>query len=208
MVWLVIGAIARAAVPSSDPWQAGDQTSVVAIQGGSQNLASRSRLERWKTDREDFGGKKKMRDRRFVIEHAGDPKYSQVTRASEGHMLFLAYELPRMKQGPTLGSRIAEIHTGSSPFTALDRQGESNIGRWMTENDWLQAILAVPLKSLIQHRHRCQHIRAHEPEAGAAVRQCAADRRDQIGPSAKEETREAGLRAHAGGHREDLPDDP
>ena len=86
-----------------------------------------------------------MRDHGVVIEHAGDPEYSLVTRSSESRMLSLAYKLPKMKQGIRLGSRIAKIHNGSSPFTTLDRQGESNIGRWMIENDWLQAILAVPL---------------------------------------------------------------
>ena len=42
----------------------------------------------WKTDLERMGGKKDMRDSRFVIEHAGDPEYSLVTRSSDGQMLF------------------------------------------------------------------------------------------------------------------------
>ena len=64
----------------------------------------------WKTDLERMGGKKEMRDHRFVIEHADDPEYSLVTRSSDGQMLFLANELSKMKQGTRLGSRIAEIH--------------------------------------------------------------------------------------------------
>ena len=44
----------------------------------------------WKSDLERMGGKKEMRDLRFVIEHAGDPEYSLVTRSSDGQMLFLA----------------------------------------------------------------------------------------------------------------------
>ena len=47
----------------------------------------------WKTDLERMGGKKAMRDPRFVIEHAGDPEYSLVTRSSDGQMLFLANKL-------------------------------------------------------------------------------------------------------------------
>src|SRR5437762_8896112 len=44
-----------------------------------------------------------------------------------------------------LGSRIAEVHNGSSLFTGDAGQGESNIRRWILENDWLEAIVALPL---------------------------------------------------------------
>ncbi len=98
----------------------------------------------WKTDLERLGGKKDMRDPRFVIEHAGDPEYSLVTRSSDGQMLFLANKLAKMKDTP-LGSRIAEVHNGSSLFTGDAGQGESNIRRWIIENDWLEAIVALPL---------------------------------------------------------------
>ena len=99
----------------------------------------------WKTDLQRMGGKKEMRDHRFVIEHAGDPEYSLVTRSSDGQMLFLANKLSKMKQGTRLGSRIAEVHNGSSLFTGSAGQGESNIRRWIIENDWLEAIVALPL---------------------------------------------------------------
>ena len=99
----------------------------------------------WKTDLERMGGKKDMRDPRFVIEHAGAPEYSLVTRSSDGQMLFLANKLSKMKQGTKLGSRIAEVHNGSSLFTGDAGQGESNIRRWIIENDWLEAIVALPL---------------------------------------------------------------
>ena len=96
----------------------------------------------WKTDLERMGGKRDMRDPRFVIEHNGDPEYSLVTRSSDGQMLFLANKLSKMKPG---GSRIAEVHNGSSLFTGDAGQGESNIRRWIIENDWLEAIVALPL---------------------------------------------------------------
>ena len=99
----------------------------------------------WKTDLERMGGKKNMRDPRFVIEHAGDPEYSLITRSSDGQMLFLANMLGKMKQKTHLGSRIAEVHNGSSLFTGDAGQGESNIRRWIIENDWLEAIVALPL---------------------------------------------------------------
>ena len=99
----------------------------------------------WKGDLERMGGKKDMRDSRFVIEHAGDPDYSLVSRSSDGQMLFLANKLSKMKQDTPLGSRIAEVHNGSSLFTGDAGQGESNIRRWIIENDWLEAIVALPL---------------------------------------------------------------
>ncbi len=50
-----------------------------------------------------------------------------------------------MKHDTKLGSRIAEVHNGSSLFTGDAGQGESNIRRWIIENDWLEAIVALPL---------------------------------------------------------------
>ena len=99
----------------------------------------------WKTDLERMGGKTDMRDPRFVIEHAGEPEYSLVTRSSDGQMLFLANKLSKMKRHTPLGSRIAEVHNGSALFTGDAGQGESNIRRWIIENDWLEAIVALPL---------------------------------------------------------------
>ncbi len=99
----------------------------------------------WKTDLERMGGKGGVKDSRFIIEHAGDPEYSLLTRSSDGQMLFLANLLSKMKHSTPLGSRVAEIHNGSSLFTGDAGQGESNIRRWIIENDWLEAIVALPL---------------------------------------------------------------
>ena len=99
----------------------------------------------WKTDLERMGGKSGIKDLRFVVEHGGDPDYSLITRSSDGQMMFLANMLSKMKQDSHLGSRIAEVHNGSSLFTGDAGQGESNIRRWIIENDWLEAIVALPL---------------------------------------------------------------
>ncbi len=99
----------------------------------------------WKSDLERMGGKDGIKDPRFVIEHAGDAEYSLLTRSSDGQMLFLANMLSKMKHGTKLGSRIAEVHNGSSLFTGDAGQGESNIRRWIIESDWLEAIVALPL---------------------------------------------------------------
>jgi len=99
----------------------------------------------WKSDLERMGGKGGIKDPRFIMEHNGDPEYSLITRSSDGQMLFLANMLSKMKKDTRLGSRIAEVHNGSSLFTGDAGQGESNIRRWIIENDWLEAIIALPL---------------------------------------------------------------
>ena len=82
-------------------------------------------------------------------------------------MLFLANMLSKMKRDTPLGSRIAEVHNGSSLFTGDAGQGESNIRRWIIENDWLEAIVALPLKHVLQHRHRHLRLGWSPTETGA-----------------------------------------
>ncbi len=98
----------------------------------------------WKKDLETMGGKDGMRDPRFKVMHQSE-ELSLVTRSSDGQMLFLANMASKMNPKSALGSRIAEVHNGSSLFTGDAGQGESNIRRWLIENDWLEAIVALPL---------------------------------------------------------------
>ena len=98
----------------------------------------------WKSDLERMGGKAGIKDPRFVVQHRGE-ELSLVTRSSDGQLLFLVNMLSKMKHDTPLGSRIAEVHNGSSLFTGDAGQGESNIRRWIIENDWLEAIVALPL---------------------------------------------------------------
>ena len=90
-----------------------------------------------------MGGKDDIRDPRYVIEHDGDPEFSLITRSSDGQLMFLVNKLSKMKQKTKLGSRIAEVHNGSSLFTGDAGQGESNIRRWIIENDWLEDCCAA-----------------------------------------------------------------
>lgn len=99
----------------------------------------------WSTDLERMGGKKGVKDPRFMITYNSDSEYSLLTRTSDGQLLFLANLVSKMKQNTKLGSRIAEVHNGSSLFTGDAGQGESNIRRYIIENDWLEAIVALPL---------------------------------------------------------------
>ena len=98
----------------------------------------------WKSDLERLGGKSGVKDPRFIVQH-NEEELSLLTRSSDGQMLFLANMLSKMKRDTPLGSRIAEVHNGSSLFTGDAGQGESNIRRWIIENDWLEAIVALPL---------------------------------------------------------------
>src|SRR5216117_2095216 len=98
----------------------------------------------WKKDLEAMGGKDGMRDPRFKVMHKGE-ELSLVTRSSDGQLLFLANMASKMNAKSVVGSRIAEVHNGSSLFTGDAGQGESNIRRWLIESDWLEAIVALPL---------------------------------------------------------------
>ena len=98
----------------------------------------------WKKDLESMGGKDGMRDPRFKVMLSNE-ELSLVTRSSDGQMLFLANMASKMNGKSALGSRIAEVHNGSSLFTGDAGQGESNIRRWIIESDWLEAIVALPL---------------------------------------------------------------
>ncbi|MBL8889140.1 MAG: SAM-dependent DNA methyltransferase [Planctomycetaceae bacterium] len=98
----------------------------------------------WKKDLEAMGGKEEIRDPRFKVLHRGE-ELNLVTRSSDGQLLFLANKVAKMNDRTELGSRIAEVHNGSSLFTGDAGQGESNIRRWIIENDWLEAIVALPL---------------------------------------------------------------
>jgi len=99
----------------------------------------------WKTDLDRMGGKKGFNDPRFIVNHGGDPEYKLITRSSDGQLMFLVNKLSKMKHDTALGSRIALVHNGSALFTGDAGQGESNIRRWILENDWLEAIIALPL---------------------------------------------------------------
>lgn len=69
-----------------------------------------------------------------------------IPRSSDGQLLFLMDMVSKMKplSLSPLGSRIASVHNGSSLFTGDAGSGESNIRRYIIENDWLEAIIQLP----------------------------------------------------------------
>jgi type I restriction enzyme M protein len=98
----------------------------------------------WKSDAEKMGGKKGIQDARFVTSFAGIPDFNMIPRTSDGQMLFLLNNVSKMKETTELGSRIAEVHNGSSLFTGDAGQGESNARRYLIERDLVEAIIALP----------------------------------------------------------------
>ena len=102
----------------------------------------------WKTDAERMasGKKKEILDTRFNAATADSEPLSMIPRSSDGQLLFLLNNISKMKQDTPLGSRIVEVHNGSSLFTGDAGSGESNARRYMIENDLVEAIIALPEK--------------------------------------------------------------
>lgn len=98
----------------------------------------------WKTDAEKMGGKKEILDSRFNAYLEGGEQLTMIPRVSDGQLLFLLNNVAKMKKDSPLGSRIAEVHNGSSIFTGDAGSGESNARRYLIENDLVEAIIAVP----------------------------------------------------------------
>ena len=98
----------------------------------------------WKTDAEKMGGKKEILDTRFNTYLEGGEEMAMIPRTSDGQLLFLLNNISKMKKDSPLGSRIAEVHNGSSLFTGDAGSGESNARRYMIENDLVEAIIALP----------------------------------------------------------------
>jgi type I restriction enzyme M protein len=65
-------------------------------------------------------------------------------RINDGSLLFLQHMLSKMRRPEDGGSRIAIVFNGSPLFTGDAGSGESNIRQWIIENDWLEAIVALP----------------------------------------------------------------
>ena len=98
----------------------------------------------WKIDAEKMGGKKNILDSRFNAYLEDGTQLTMIPRTSDGQLLFLLNNVAKMKHDTLLGSRIAEVHNGSSIFTGDAGSGESNARRYLIENDLVEAIIALP----------------------------------------------------------------
>ena len=65
-------------------------------------------------------------------------------RINDGSLLFLQHMISKMKDPKEGGTRLAIVFNGSPLFTGAAGSGESEIRRWIIENDWLEAIVALP----------------------------------------------------------------
>lgn len=104
----------------------------------------------WKTDKEKIYHEKTLLDHRFELQltnFAGQMELLDSTpRTSDGQMLFILEEVDKMKplEYQPQGARVASIHNGSSLFTGDAGSGESNIRRYLVENDLVDAIIQLP----------------------------------------------------------------
>jgi len=98
----------------------------------------------WKTDAEKMGGKKEILDTRFNTYLENGENMPMIPRISDGQLLFLLNNVSKMKTDTLIGSRIVEVHNGSSLFTGDAGSGESNARRFVLENDLVEAIIALP----------------------------------------------------------------
>ncbi|MFB9055895.1 N-6 DNA methylase [Mariniflexile ostreae] len=104
----------------------------------------------WASEQKYIKDGKDIIDPRFTIQLSNywqeTDTEKAIPRSSDGQLLFLMEMVSKMKnlkQSP-LGSRIASVHNGSSLFTGDAGSGESNIRRYLIENDLLEAIVQLP----------------------------------------------------------------
>lgn len=101
----------------------------------------------WASEQKYIKDGKEIIDPRFQIklkDYWGVEDDADATpRSSDGQLLFLMEMVSKMKSSQS-GSRIASVHNGSSLFTGDAGGGESNIRRYIIENDWLEAIVQLP----------------------------------------------------------------
>lgn len=84
------------------------------------------------------------KDQDFIIEESQNPDgrfYAGTPRTSDGQLLFIQHMLSKMKPE---GSRVGVVTNGSPLFFGGAGSGESNIRKWIIENDWLECIVALP----------------------------------------------------------------
>jgi len=104
----------------------------------------------WATDLKYIKDGKEIIDPRFIVklkDYWGEEADADATpRSSDGQLLFLMEMVNKMKptSSSTIGSRIASVHNGSSLFTGDAGGGESNIRRYIIENDLLDCIIQLP----------------------------------------------------------------
>ena len=128
-------------------------------------------------------------------------------RINDGSLLFLLHMISKMKPVDAKtgegGSRIAIVFNGSPLFTGDAGSGESEIRQWIIENDWLEAIVALPDQLFYNTGHLHLRLDRHQPQAQGAPGQGAAHQRRRPVPEDAQVPRQQAQRAGQGAHRDD-----
>jgi len=104
----------------------------------------------WANEKQYIMDGKEVADSRFTVKLADYwgvvSTEAAIPRSSDGQLLFLMEMVDKIKStdNGNQGSRIASVHNGSSLFTGDAGSGESNIRRYIIENDFLEAIIQMP----------------------------------------------------------------
>lgn len=118
-------------------------------------------------------------------------------RINDGSLLFLQHMISKMKPVADGGSRLAIVFNGSPLFTGAAGSGESEIRRWILENDWLEGIVALPdqlfyntgistyfwiLSNRKRPEHRGKVVLLDAREQWVKMRKSLGDKRKEISP--------------------------
>lgn len=106
----------------------------------------------WSSEQKYIKDGKDVIDPRFKVKlkdfWGNEAEQDAIPRSSDGQLLFLMEMVNKMKEPSStetqIGSRIASVHNGSSLFTGDAGGGESNVRRYIIENDMLDAIVQLP----------------------------------------------------------------
>ncbi len=131
------------AIAKSDVLIIGEDANNIKLGSSFSNDGFRGKKFNFMLSNPPFGVSWK-KEQEFINNEANDP-YGRfqvgLPRISDGALLFQLQMISKMEPS---GSRIAIIHNGSPLFTGDAGSGESNIRKWVIENDWLEAIIALP----------------------------------------------------------------
>ena len=158
----------------------------------------------WKSDLERMGGKAGLTDPRFLIQHAGDPEYSLITRSSDGQLLVPGEHALEDEARHPAGE---PPRRGAQRQLAVHRRRGAG-GEQHPPLDHRERLARSPRRAaaehVLQHRHRHVHLGADQPKTRPSAREGPAHRCDPLVYAASQEPRQEELRAVRGGHHPHL----
>jgi type I restriction enzyme M protein len=131
------------AISKSDVLIMGENSSNIALGSSFSKDGFQGQKFNYMLSNPPFGVSWK-KEQAFIKEESNDPNgrfHAGLPRSSDGALMFLQHMISKMEPS---GSRIAIIFNGSPLFTGDAGSGESDIRKWVIENDWLECIVALP----------------------------------------------------------------